>query len=112
MSKSPYGNISRMNVEWSSKGRKEENALRGLNHTADREAIAEQLAELTEDRIIDESYEILEEVLSDGLPANVTFNGSDYAWPEVDWWNEGDGFDDYDPYEMDWLDAQFFDDPA
>ena len=47
--KSPHGNINRMNVEWSSKGRKEEDALRGLNHTARRQAIAEQIAEMEEE---------------------------------------------------------------
>lgn len=83
MSKSPYGNISRMNVEWSSKGRKEENALRGLNHTARRQNIIEQVADMEDDVVpfdhLDEiAEEILEDALVDGLPANVTFNGYNF----------------------------------
>lgn len=43
MAKNPYGRKSHGNVEWGSKARKEETALRGLNHSADREAIEEQM---------------------------------------------------------------------
>lgn len=92
MSKSPYGNISRMNVEWSSKGRKIENDLRGLNHTARREAIAEQVAEMETDE-------------------DIVLVQPDVEFEDGPWFDQGDGFDDYDPDDLDWLDAQFFDDP-
>lgn len=92
MSKSPYGNISRMNVEWSSKGRKIENDLRGLNHTARREAIAEQVAEME----IDEDIVLVQ---------------PDVEFEDGPWFNQGDGFEGYDHDDMDWIDAQFFDDP-
>lgn len=48
MAKNPYGGRSG-NLEWGDKARKAEDALRGLNHRADREAIAEQVAELDDD---------------------------------------------------------------
>lgn len=45
MSKNAYGGTSSrgMTYEWGSKTRKEDTKLRGLKHTADREAIAEQV---------------------------------------------------------------------
>ena len=94
MSKSPYGNISRMNVEWSSKGRKEENDLRGLNHTARRQAIAEQIAELDD----------LDDIVL--IQPDVEFED------DRPWYDQGDGFDDWQADDIDWLDQQFFDDPA
>ena len=98
MSKSPYGNISRMNVEWSSKGRKEENDLRGLNHTARREAIAEQIVDLDDEyHGVDHLDEISEEILKDVLysvfaPAGVTFNGNGFELAdEYDWHDDYEG---------------------
>jgi hypothetical protein len=47
MSRNPYGAIRQgVHLEWGRKARKEETQQRGLNHTADREAIEEQLSEI------------------------------------------------------------------
>jgi hypothetical protein len=46
MSRNPYRTPGPVNLEWGSKARKarkEETANRGLNHTADRAAIEEQI---------------------------------------------------------------------
>lgn len=43
MARNPYGTPGPVNLEWGSKARKEETANRGLNHTADRAAIEEQI---------------------------------------------------------------------
>jgi hypothetical protein len=91
--KSPHGNINRMNVEWSSKGRKEEDRLRGLAHTARREAIEEGFAD----------FEPLDDIVL--IEPDVEFD-------DGPWFDQGDGFADWQADCLDWLDQQFFDDPA
>ena len=46
MSKNRNGSVTSGNLEWGSKARKEEDALRGRNNTARREAVEEQWAEM------------------------------------------------------------------
>lgn len=46
MARNPYRSAGAVNKEWGRGARKEEASMRGLSHTADRSAIAEQLAEI------------------------------------------------------------------
>ena len=48
--KNPYGSLNYGPQEWGRKARKEENRLRNLSHTADREVIEEPLADIEEDQ--------------------------------------------------------------
>ena len=90
MSKNRSGHLTG-NIEWGSKGRKEEDALRGRNQSARRAAIEDQLAEADVDDIV-----LIE---------------PDVEFEDRPWFDQGDGFDDYDPDDLDWIDAQFFDEP-
>ena len=44
--KNPTGALTRLNPEWGSKARKEYDELKGVNHTARRQIIEEQLADM------------------------------------------------------------------
>jgi hypothetical protein len=91
--KNRHGALDRANVEWSSKGLKEEDALRGLNNKARRQHIAEQVAELND----------LDDIVL--IQPDVDFED------DRPWYDQGDGFDDWQA-DIGWLDQQFFDDPA
>lgn len=92
--KNRHGALDRANVEWSSKGLKEEDALRGLNNKARRQHIAEQVADLEDD-------------LDD-----IVLIQPDVEFEDGPWFDQGDGFDDWQADDIGWLDQQFFDDPA
>lgn len=92
--KNRHGALDRANVEWSSKGLKEEDALRGLNNKARRQHIAEQIAELDD----------LDDIVL--IQPDVEFED------DRPWYDQGDGFDDWQADDIGWLDQQFFDDPA
>lgn len=106
--RNPAGGIHTVSEEWGSKDRKEEAALRGLNNTARREAISDQEYDPDDDlhavhvydRLDELSDDLLEDACGEGMPSGVTFNGENYD-PSYAWWNEGDGFDDYDPRDWD-----------
>lgn len=92
MSKNRTGALTG-NLEWGKKGRKEEDAMRGRNNSARRQTIAEQIADV------------------DGLDEIVLIQ-PDVEFDDGPWFDQGDGFDDWQADDMDWLDAQFFADPA
>jgi hypothetical protein len=46
VSKNPYGATHSVSMEWGRKARKREDQQRGMSHKADRQAIAEQVADL------------------------------------------------------------------
>lgn len=83
------GVLSSGNQEWSRRGRKDEDDLRGLNNKARRQNISEQVADLLEHVVDDDGHwDDLDDNLWDAaledLPEGVTFNGNEYRG----WWNE------------------------
>jgi hypothetical protein len=90
---SKHGALSRSNIEWGSKARKEEDRLRSMNNKARRQTIAEQ--DIDED---------LDDIVL--IEPDVEFED------DRPWYDQGDGFEDWQADDIGWLDQQFFDEPA
>ena len=112
MSKNRSGHLTG-NIEWGSKGRKEEDALRGRNNSARRAAIEDQLAADVDDIVLIEPDIIFEDDTpwydqGDGFE---DWHADNIDWIDTPWYDQGDGFEDWHADNIDWIDAQFFDEP-